>query len=281
MRFFTFFILLLAFNFSSCATKSTATNLKLMTYNIRLDVASDGENAWANRKDFLTSQILFLQADILGVQEARPNQIEDLKTKLVGYDYIGDGRDGGKKGEHSAIYFSTENLKVEQTQTFWLSPTPNEFSQGWDAAYPRICTFGLFTKLDSQEKFWVFNTHLDHKGAEAQKEGMKLILKKIAEVNEKKYPVIVMGDFNVEPQSEVIAVTQSTLSDAKELAEIKFGPEGTFNGFKYEEPVTRRIDYILLSKSPNLKVEKYAVFSSAIDFKFPSDHFPVFVELKL
>ncbi|GJM31254.1 MAG: endonuclease [Saprospiraceae bacterium] len=271
----------MALNFLSCETAPTASNLKLMTYNIRLDVASDGENAWTNRKDFLTSQILFLQPDILGVQEARPNQIEDLKSKLVGYDYIGDGRDGGKEGEHSAIYYATENLKVEQAQTFWLSPTPNEFSKGWDAAYPRICTFGLFTKLDNQEKFWVFNTHLDHVGAEAQKEGMKLILERMAKVNARKYPVVVMGDFNVEPQSEVIAVTQTVLSDAKELAKIKFGPNGTFNGFKFENPVTRRIDYILLSKSSNFKVEKYAVFSSTIDFKFPSDHFPVFVELKL
>lgn len=43
-------------------------NLKIMTYNIRLDVASDGENAWSNRKDFFTSQIQFYSPDIFGVQ---------------------------------------------------------------------------------------------------------------------------------------------------------------------------------------------------------------------
>ncbi|MET0944540.1 MAG: endonuclease/exonuclease/phosphatase, partial [Flavobacterium sp.] len=53
-------------------------NLKIMTYNIRLDVASDGENAWPNRKDYFTSQIQFYSPDIFGVQEALPNQVIDV-----------------------------------------------------------------------------------------------------------------------------------------------------------------------------------------------------------
>ncbi|WP_197052680.1 endonuclease/exonuclease/phosphatase family protein [Psychroserpens sp. Hel_I_66] len=257
-----------------------SNNLKVMTYNMRLDVASDGENAWPNRKDFFTSQVLFLEPDILGVQEARPNQIEDLNASLKNYKFIGTGRDGEKKGEYSAIYYNSEKIKVEQENTFWLSQTPNEMSQGWDAAYPRICTYGLFTVLENNQKIWVFNTHLDHQGAEAQKEGMKLILEKIQSVNTNDFPVVITGDFNVEPNSEVIAYTTNSFHDTKNLAAITFGSEGTFNGFKYNEPATRRIDYILLSKSTNLSVKKYAVFSSAVDFKYPSDHFPVFVELE-
>ena len=153
-------------------------------------------------------------------------------------------------------------------------------SKGWDSAYPRICTFGLFTVLENNQKIWVFNTHLDHIGPEAQKEGTKLILDKISLVNKENLPVVVMGDFNVEPNSEVISSTKTTMDDSKDIAKVKFGSDGTFNGFKYNELATRRIDYILISKLSNLKVNKYAVFSSAIDFKFPSDHFPVFVELE-
>ena len=43
---------------TSCNSKTESLSLKVMTYNIRLDTASDGENAWPNRKGFLTSQIL-------------------------------------------------------------------------------------------------------------------------------------------------------------------------------------------------------------------------------
>ncbi len=44
-----------------------AQSLKVMTYNIRLDIASDGENDWTHRKDFFTSQVQFYEPDIFGV----------------------------------------------------------------------------------------------------------------------------------------------------------------------------------------------------------------------
>ena len=56
-----------------------------------------------------------------------------------------------------------------------------------------------------------------------------------------------MGDFNVEPSSELITNLKQTLDDSKEKAKTIFGSNGTFNGFKFDELVTRRIDYIMLS----------------------------------
>jgi endonuclease/exonuclease/phosphatase family metal-dependent hydrolase len=99
--------------------KNQSHRLLAMTYNIRLDVASDGVNAWANRKAFLSTQILFQAPDVVGVQEAKPNQMRDLKTSLVGYKSIGAGRYGGEKGEHSAIFYNSSKLKVEHENTFW------------------------------------------------------------------------------------------------------------------------------------------------------------------
>ncbi|WP_308225031.1 hypothetical protein [Flavobacterium sp. J372] len=46
------------------------SQVKVMTYNIRLDLVSDGENRWDNRKDMMASQILFYEPDFMGVQEA-------------------------------------------------------------------------------------------------------------------------------------------------------------------------------------------------------------------
>ncbi len=265
--------------FLMLVTSCKSQQMKVMSYNIRLDIASDGDNAWPNRKFFLSSQVLFLEPDILGVQEARPNQVTDLKNVLIDYKFIGKGRDGRQEGEHAGIFYNAEKVELAEAHTFWLSETPEAVSTGWDAAYPRVCTYGLFTLKESKQKVWVFNSHLDHVGAEAQKKGMKLILEKIKTVNTKNIPVILMGDFNVESNSEVITEAKTVLSDSKEKATVVFGPEGTFNGFKYNEPVTRRIDYIFVSDV--ISVEKYAVLSSSIDFKFPSDHFPVFVQVKI
>lgn len=261
----------------SCKTQDIA----VMTYNIRLDVASDGENAWPNRKDFLSSQILFHTPDILGVQEARPNQMIDLRNTMKKYATIGEGRDGGNKGEHSSIFYNKEKIQVENQATFWLSETPNQVSKSWDAAYPRICTYGLFTVKQNKQKFWVFNTHLDHVGVKARVEGIKQILQKIALLNTAKLPVILMGDFNVEPSSQLISLLKKNMTDAKDIAKITFGSDGTFNAFQVNQPVTKRIDYIMISKSNKVIIEKYGVLSSVVNLKYPSDHFPVMVEIKL
>lgn len=256
-------------------------NLKVMTYNIRLDVASDGENAWTHRKEFLTNQILFFSPDVMGIQEGLPSQIKYMKDVLTDYKMIGHGRDGGDNGEYSAIFYNSNKVKVEQDSTFWLSKTPEKRSKNWDAAIERICTYGLFTDLESLEKVWIVNTHLDHVGQQSRVNSMKLIQMHMKRINKKNYPVIIMGDLNVEPDNELITILNQNFIDTKEISKLKFGPVGTFSGFKFNKPVTRRIDYIFVSKSPQIIVKKYAVLSDSKDLKYPSDHLPVFVRLEL
>ncbi len=260
---------------------SIAQSCKIMTYNIRLDIESDGENSWKNRKDYLCSQIQFYDPEIFGVQEARPNQVVDIYNKLSQYAYIGIGREGIGKGESSNIFFKKERFQVKQENTFWLSETPNQISLGWDAAYNRICTYGLFKDKITKKLFWVFNTHLDHVGEEARTKGIKLILSKIKEINIDNHPVIFMGDFNSEPESERILNLKKEMDDAKTISKQEpFGPSGTFNGFNHNEAVTKLIDYIFLSKN-DFEVVKYAILSDSKDLKYPSDHLPIYSEIKI
>ena len=260
---------------------SYSQNLKLMSYNIRLDVASDGQNAWPVRKDFFASQIQFYEPDIMGVQEAMPNQVLDLEKMLPHYNQVGIGREGKGKGESSNIFYKKEKLKVITTNTFWLSETPDAISKGWDAACHRVCTFALFQDITSKRKFWIFNTHLDHIGEQARANGIKLILSKIEQYNTDQYPVVFMGDFNLEPNDKSIVALKMKMNDASEISLQKpFGPNGTFNNFEFDKPVSKRIDYIFISKEAKLEVKKYAVLSDSKDLRYPSDHFPVYVEIK-
>ncbi|MBP1839477.1 endonuclease/exonuclease/phosphatase family metal-dependent hydrolase [Formosa algae] len=261
-----------------CFTKSRGQNIKAMTYNIRLDVASDGANAWPNRKQLLSNQILFYAPDFLGVQEALPSQMSFLKQALSNYQSIGQGRDGIDQGEYSAIFYNTNRFNLEKSGTFWLSNTSKKQSKGWDAAYPRICTYGLFIDKLTSKKIWIFNTHLDHKGTQAQLQGLTLINDKIAALNTNDDPVLLMGDFNVEPNSSAIINLSKDMSNTETLAQIKFGPQGTFNGFNIYEAATRKIDYIFTSKPASITVLKHAVISTLDNLKYPSDHFPVFIE---
>lgn len=259
-----------------------AQKLKLMTYNIRLDVASDGENAWPNRKDYWASQVIFHEPDIFGIQEALPHQVTDITTMLPNYSYVGIGRDGIGKGESSNIFYKKDRFKVLQQNTFWLSETPEKISKGWDAALNRVCTYALLKDSKTKQTFWIFNTHLDHMGELARTNSILLILSKIKELNTKNYPVFFMGDFNSEPTEERMINLKKEMLDSRDISEEKpFGPIGTFNGFKHNENVTKRIDYIFLSKENPFKVKKYAVLSDSKDLKYPSDHLPVYIELKI
>lgn len=259
--------------------KMNGQNLKIMSYNIRVDLTADGDNDWDHRKDFFTSQIQFYEPDVFGIQEAAPNQVNDIANRLPQYSFVGTGREGVEKGESSNIFYNKKRLKMLLNDTFWLSETPSEISLGWDAAYKRVCTYALFKDVKTKQLFWVFNTHLDHVGEQAKINGIKLILSKIKEVN-KNYQVIFTGDLNSEPDSREIFLLKKEMKDTRAISKTQpFGPSGTFNGFKHNEPVTRLLDYIFISKDASFKVEKIAVLSDSKDLRYPSDHLPVYVEL--
>ena len=123
----------------------------------------------------------------------------------------------------------------------------------------------------------MFNTHFDHVGDVARVESAKLILQKIKELNKQNLPVVLTGDFNLEEGSESIKLISAQLNDAKKTAKQVFGPEGTFNAFQFDKPVTKRIDYVFTS--PGITVNKYAVLSDSENCRYPSDHLPVFAEI--
>ena len=273
----TFFLLLL---FIFTGTTLCSQEVEVMSYNIKFANENDGENSWSNRKEHITNQIKFYEPEILGVQEALVSQLKHFESEIKNYKYVGVGRDDGKEaGEFSAIFYNAKEFEVLENNTFWLSETPAEISVGWDAAMERICTYAKFKDKASGKSFWVFNTHFDHVGEKARENSAKLIWEKISSLNKENLPVILMGDLNLEPQTSAIQFLSEKMNDSKTLAELDFGPEGTFNGYNFNEAVKRRIDYIFVSD--NIEVKKYAVLSDSKDLKYPSDHLPVMVEVMI
>ena len=257
-----------------------AQNFSVLTYNIKYDNPSDSINNWDNRKEFLMSQLNYNQPDIFGIQEGLFHQLEDIKKGMPDYAFFGKGRDdGNKKGEFSAIFFNTKKVTLIQENTFWLSETPDVPSKGWDAALNRVCTYGMFEIKKGGQRLLVFNTHFDHIGEKARAESALLILKKASEINTNNLPVIIMGDFNLEDDSQGIQNILEQLNDSHKIAKNAFGPKGTFNGFIFDKPVTRRIDFVFTSN--NIEVLKSGILSDSEDCRYPSDHFPVYVELQI
>jgi len=116
--------------------------VELITYNIRMNTSGDGEHAWPYRKDDVAALFRFHRADIFCVQEALPEQMDDLQAAFPDFTYEGVGRDDGKRlGEFSAVFYKNKRFKKLDGGTFWLSETPEACSFGWDAACRRVCSW--------------------------------------------------------------------------------------------------------------------------------------------
>ncbi|SDM13882.1 endonuclease/exonuclease/phosphatase family protein [Chryseobacterium taihuense] len=271
-RLTTLLLLFFSFMFSQ--------NLKVMSFNIRLNLDSDKENSWTNRKQDAIDLLNYYQPDYFGVQEALPEQMKDIKNGMKNYDYVGVGRDDGKdKGEFSALFYDTEKLQVLKSGTFWLSETPEKPSKGWDAAYNRICTYAFFKDKKSKKEFLAMNIHFDHVGNVARVKSADLILKKAKEMNPKNLPVILSGDFNLTEESEPVKILSAQLKDTYYHSEKKhYGPAGTFTGFNINEIPQNRIDYIF-TKGFTIKSHRH-INDRRENLLYPSDHFPVLVDLQ-
>jgi endonuclease/exonuclease/phosphatase family metal-dependent hydrolase len=260
--------------------QSYCQTIRAITFNIRLETPVDGKNIWDNRKVEMLELINYYHPDFLGVQEALPNQMQYISNGLKHYSYIGVGREDGKEmGEFSAIFYDTLQFDLVQQETFWLSESFNNVSIGWDAALERICTYGLFKHKKSGDLIYVFNTHFDHIGKIALVESAKLILRRMEEIATPESRVILMGDFNCEPESEPIKILKSQLDCGSEVSPSGiYGPTGTFNGFNENLVIDRRIDYVFVK---NLSVIKYRHVDDRMkNNNFISDHYPVLVDLE-
>lgn len=293
--------------FLTMALMAQAQDLVVASYNIRNENNGDYKNGdgWKDRYTYMCDLIGFEYPDLFGTQEVRKSQIDDILARLSDYAFIGVGREDGKEGgEYSPIFYKKERFKLLDSGWFWLAEDPTKPVLGWDAECKRICTWGHFKDKVTKHTFYFFNTHMDHIGIVARREGARLIIKKMQEVMSAKDPVILTGDFNVDQTSEPYQVfTQSGfLKDSYVAAAHRFAPIGTFNNFDAQLYTTSRIDHIFVSNS--LNVDRYAVRTDCyweplqtaeekkaasapqeINFKSykrhcPSDHYPVIAKLR-
>lgn len=252
--------------------------LAVMSFNIRYNNPDDGINVWENRKEWLTKSIRFFEADLVGAQEVTYTQLQDMEDLLPKYRYVGVGREGGNKGEFSPIFYRKDRFQLLESNTFWLSKTPEKVgSKGWDAALPRIVSWAKFKDKGSGKKFFLFNTHFDHRGKTARKKSAELIAKEIERIAGDS-TVILTGDFNALPNSgPYAALTKNGLKDVfSDLdVESRYGTEYTTNGWDIEAGDERnRIDYVFY-KGKKIVPIKYHVLDGQRAKRFISDHFPV------
>lgn len=261
------------------ATSAGAKTVRLMSYNVRVDVEGDNPR-WAERRDPMAKQIAFTGPDIFGVQEAAAQAVDDLATRLPDYAHYGLGRDDGKVGESTTIFYNRARFTLVKAQTQWCSKTPNVPSKDADAAYPRTITRLILRDTKSDRLIDVRNTHFDHVGVMARENCARQIEAL------PRWPdavVLVMGNFNTGIDSAPYKLLSDelglNLKDARKDAAIDFGLPGTFNGFDISKTDGKAIDHIFIDRA--LKVTRFAVLTDSLGGRVISDHFPIVADVDL
>lgn len=254
--------------------------LRVMTYNIRLDTPADGDNRWDKRRPLFLSQLDLLRPGILGLQEVVPGQLGDLEAALPGYSRIGQGRDEGGRGEASPLFVSRALFAVEHSGMFWLSPTPDRPSLGWDAAYRRVATWAHLRRRADGARVLAIATHWDNQGAQARLEAGRLLARWIAAHRAKGEAVVMLGDFNAPLAEASVQALLGPMVDARGAAGNQAaGTTITFNGYDPLPKAGQTIDHVLVSAGT--RVLRYHALAEQFDGRLASDHFPVIADLAL
>lgn len=254
--------------------------LKICSFNLRMDTPKDGNNAFFNRTPLIAEKINAYQPDVIGFQEVRPPMRNWLEENLGGYTVIGTGRGADFLNEANVIAYRTDKFMTMSLDTFWLSDTPyvpgSMFTTD-QSNNPRICTCAVLLVRDTTKRLRVYNTHLDHVGPVARVQGIEMVLARIAS-DVQRYPdtpVVLMGDFNEEPGG---IVTRAIEMESDGLVEATRNIPGTFHGY-HPENGTSKIDYIYTNACWD--EEKTLALTDSRGGIYLSDHYPVMTQITI
>ena len=252
-------------------------DLTLVSFNVRYGTPGDGENKWKSRRGKVFAIFQRYKEGIIGVQEALPNQINEILKAVPDLRVIARSRMADEtKGEATAIFYNRALWKPESEETYWLSDTPDVAgSTTWGNTLPRITTEVVFKNRKTGKKVRIINTHLDHRSQPARIKSTELMLNRVEQVNDD-IPTFMIGDFNAHPDNELVAEITKTFKDSYS--------GGKFDGCTFHSwhggSNCPRIDYIFYQE------DRVKIMESGIDrFKrgryYPSDHYPIYAKVKL
>jgi endonuclease/exonuclease/phosphatase family metal-dependent hydrolase len=259
-------------------------SVRVLSFNIRCEYGGDGLNGWEYRKAQVLDLLRTIDADCIGLQEVTPMQASDLFSTLTGYTVLNIGRDDGVVGEATTILVKEDRFDLVKKGFFWCSETPEkEGSIGWDAVFPRIVVYVILKDKHTRQELCFINTHFDHVGKTARRESSRLLIQKAQEIAQG-IPIVVVGDFNARPRTKTVRLFEENgYAEARKTFVAKKGrPKVSYHAFAYDpnrndEPYMEWIDYIF---TKGMKTIAFEVVATAVDGRYPSDHFPLIATLR-
>ena len=256
--------------------EKSADATRIMSFNLRY--RDDEEGSVKNRSVISAAIIRQYAPDTVGVQEATGEWMSVLSDKLKNYACVGEHRDENPNSEHSAVFYLKDKFTFLDSGTIWLSDTPEvKYTKYKESACTRIATWVVLENKKTGLKYAHINTHLDHMSDSSRALQTEVLKGKIAELEKAGFPVVCTGDFNAEPESEAYAKMTVSANDSRKVA-FKSDEGITFHGYgKVKEGSVGPIDYAFVSK--DVKVEAYRIIRNTVKGMYPSDHYPIMVDV--
>lgn len=249
-------------------------SIKVMSFNLRVRVEADGANFFDLRCPKILSMLEAESPDVIGFQEINEFMYEWLENHLKDYVLVGYGREKGYAGESNPIAYKRDRFLLHGFRQETLSPVPQVVGSRWkgldQSGCPRIYCCAELIDRESKAAFAFFNTHLDHKGGQAQVAETALLCDRITACG---LPFVLTGDFNALPEGDAIKMilaTKEYLGTTDATSEIG----GTFHGYSMDrinEGKMAKIDYIFTNLS-NDPASSYLVADDDSAGNFYSDH---------
>lgn len=166
--------------------------LKVVTWNIMWEEAGVRAGnlklpVWADRADLVTRWILELEPDVVGLQEASPEQQRDLEKHLPGFGLVYDRL----ANNTNPILYRKARLERVDAGSFVMNHVPEQTGTNIGL---RTASWVRLMDKESQQLIGVWNVHLDHRGNGSTRQQCVV---RLAEAMQKTgAPVILTGDFN-------------------------------------------------------------------------------------
>ena len=261
-------------------TEKAGADVRVMSFNVRCTDVNGVPQAL--RTHLVLKEILAVQPDSFGVQEATPEWMAALQAGLPAYASVGVARDNGgsalRVGESCAIFYLKEKYELLDNGDFWLSETPDEPSYGPGAACRRVCTWAVLRDRGTDAFYAHVNTHLDNDSEEARVFGARMICDFIREELPSAAPVLFTADLNAIEGERAYAEMTSLLTDAAYAA----ADAAVYPTWHDGDPGRNSfvsLDYVMCS--PSVTVNVFRTVTEGVDERLVSDHFPIYADVTL
>ncbi|MFA6915510.1 MAG: endonuclease/exonuclease/phosphatase family protein [Parachlamydiales bacterium] len=276
--------------FERNATANQPPKIRVIAYNMlyNVKIAEDKLpeiHRWASRKPRLLEYLEFTNADIIGSQELQANQLQEILESLgKTYAYYGEKtRENEGRTDVNAVFYKHERFKLVESKT-----TPYH-----DLKSQNAFTYCRLKDTASDKTFIVINTKFTYGiswGALKRREAEAIQLHDFIQDIPSDESIMITGDFNTIPlldSSSIMRIlTGKHLHDAINLSfSGHLGPYCSITNSKFFTPFTGPEltgfipDHIFVNNK--VDVLSHGIDTAKVNGEFPSDHFPVIIDIFL